>query len=1036
MKEKKFFLYGVLQKRNIALLLAFFTFVAGILTYNALPKQQYPVISIPVAVISAVYPGASAEDVEELVTKKIEDVAMEADGFDRVESFSYDNVSVVQVFFQLDMPEDEQKQSKDDLRNKINDLKGTVLPADVSQLKYTSDIGDTAGLVLAFTSDKRSNEELYNIVDKLKTDLRTREGLKKVEVDGEASQRIEIDVDTAKLNRLKVSLAELSKLIPYQNNLLPAGKIKFNTDKIPVETSGKFKDLDEIRNIIIGISPDTGNVVTLKDVATVEKTVDEDTKLYNYNGKNAILLDVYYADGINVVTTGKEVLEYIDQYKSKLPSDVKVNTVADLSTDVKASIWDFTSSVIEAILIVLVVITLGMSLRNGTIVAVAIPITMVVPFLVMKAMGIDVQFISLAALIIALGMVVDNVVVISDAIQVQLDKDDSDRIRACAEGVKGVAIPVLVSTLSTVCIFISFYFMPGTTYLFTFSLPTIVISTMLASFVVSMFITPIVCFFMMKKAVEREGKKSIMDRFRGVILAEYHLAAKHRIVTFAIAICLVLGAFKLLGTLNIEFMPKGEKSILDISITTTDLTDIRKTEKAVNDVVKVIMKQPESKYYLTSVGGSIPKYDFSILPKADLTNSGNIILGFDLESGNNRFKDIPHFVEYLQGVVDKSISNSYVEVKQLGVVPESSTPIQLRLMGDDFDELNDAAVKVENLMNNTEGIRNVYSDRQFKTLSYYVKMRQGTLNGYGLTKAEVQNEINIALMGRKISVYRANNKEYPILLKGDIHSSNDLSNLMIKSTTTSAKHQIGQVADIGTQEIYHSVTRHNGKRSIIISAYPKVGYSAVSLQSQVLKDIKTLGLGDDIGVDYSGDLSKMEEVGGPLAMGALVGLMGIFILLFMQYYSMRKVIMVLCSIPFGFVGASIGLVVCKPGFNLFTILGLLSLMGIVINNTVILVECISELIESGLSPSEAAAEAVNQRFRPILLGTMTSVLGMVPLALGGNALFRGLAIAYMFGYGLSIFITLVVIPILYNTVEDFILRKHERARIRHLKKQE
>jgi len=1030
MTERPGFFYAIQRKKSLVLLLAAILLIFGVVCYLNLPKQEYPVIQIPLAVITTVYPGASAEDMEELVTKKIEDEAMAATGFDYCSSYSYDSVSMVQVFLELGLSESEQNQSLTDLRNKIDDLRETDLPSGVSYMNFTSDTGDTAGLILAFTGENRSNAELIQRAKDLRVTLREMPGVHKVEIDGEAKEQIEIIVDIAKLNRMNLSLAEIASLVTYQNNLLPAGDITFKSDKITVNTSGKFEEIEEIGNIILGGSADSGAVTLLKDIAFIGKAPVDDTKLYRFNGEDAVLLNLYYQNGINMVSSSEAILEKVNEYKAGLPQDIGVHTVINLGNDVNNSISNFTVSVIQAVIIVLVVIMLGMSLRNGGIVAVAIPISIMVPFIVMSFMGIDVQFISLAALIIALGMLVDNAVVVSDAIQVRIDNDEK-KLYACVNGVKSVALPVLGSTMTTVCMFIMFYFLPGMVYTFAFSLPTIVISALVASYLVSILVTPIMCYFLMKKSKPPvAGKVTMLDRFKGILSKLLNIAFKHKITTIISAIVMLAASACLLLTVNLEFLPKAEKSFVDIKITTTNMNDMRITEAAVDKAVEFVASQPETTFYLTAVGGTAPKYDFGSMPSPDSPNLGNVVLGFDLTQGDNRFKETAYFVDYIQTELDKFIPGVRVQVEELGIIPNLTEPIQIRVTGDDFEAVNNAAALIEEEMKNTEGMTKVYGDRQIKTLSYFVDMQRTSLNGFGLTKAEVQNELNIALMGRETSTFRENTKEYPIVVKSNMQSTDDLANLMVKSSASGAKHQIGQIADIGIQEAYPLITRYNGRRSALVTASPGIGQSSITLQLSLLSKIDSMDLGD-VSIDSDGDWGFLYDVLDGLITGAIVGLVGIILVLYMLFGSFRKTAIVICAIPFGFVGAFLGVSLLKPGFNLFTILGMLSLMGVVVNNAIVLVDYIDQERAKGIPIDAACKSAVTQRFRPVLLSTMTAVLGMLPLATGGNVLFRGMAVGFMCGDALAMFFTLIIIPVIYGAWEGYAEKK--KAKDKNLK---
>lgn len=1007
--EKSIFAF-ILNKRKIVLIFVAFIIIYGIDCYNKLPKQQYPIINTPAVIITSVYPGASATDMEQLVTKKIEEVAMSADGYDYCSSESYNSTSITKVFFDLNISSDRIEKTKEDLRFKILALKDNKqLPSGVTHLNYNADTGNTEGLFIAFTSPTRSNEELYQRANDLKDILRASPGIKDISVFGKSTEKINVTVDIDKLNTLGLSLAEICTLIDYQNSMIPIGNIEFLDDKITVNSSGKFENISEIENLVLDVSKT--NVTCLKDVATIEKIKDENDKSFNFNGKPTILLSVSYQDNINIVKNGKQLLSTIDEFKNTLPSDISIDKVVDLSSDVSKSINEFTISVLQSIIIVLVVVILGMNIRNGGIVAVAIPVSILVPFLVMKIFGIDIQFMSLAALIISLGMLVDNAIVVSDAIQVRFDNGD-DRFFACVNGTREVYMPVLSSTLTTVSIFIMIYFLPGTMFSFANSLPTIIITALFASYIVSITVTPIMCFYLMKKTDTTKNKKvSLLDKVANIISNILNIALKHEKLTIFIGFLCLLGSLVLLLGVTVEFLPKSDKTLLDIHIETDNLNDIRKTKQISDLVTSEIANEPEVLYYLSVVGGNLPKYDFSFMPDIDGLNKSNIVIGVDLKKGG-RFKTNEHFVKYLQDKL--TVPNSNVTVNELNIVPTPSKPIQLQIVGDDFDILNNAAEIIEQELFSMGNVEKINSTRQIQTKQYFIDTKDTPLNTYGLTKAGLLNELNIAMMGRDVSVFRKDTIEYPIHVKSNISSTEDLSNFMIKSNNT--KHPLKQVADVVLKSDYESISRYNGKRAVTIMAYPSFGNAPIAIQRELVKSLSTKDLGN-VSLVYEGDAKQMGTSIAGLMNGLLIGVSGIILVLYMQFYSIKKVVIVLVAIPFGIVGASIGLFLLRPGFNLFTILGILSLFGVVVNNSIVLVDYIDSERANGVSVIDACKSAVDRRFRPIYLSTVTTVLGMIPLALGKNLLFTGLSITFMFGLALCMFFTLIMIPVVYHLWE-------------------
>lgn len=1011
MEYKKGLIYSTIKKKRLTIFVVIFVFITGIMCYMNVPKQEYPVVQVPVAVITTIYPGASASDIEELISSKIEDIAMEAVGFDSCTSESYSGASVVSVSFGLDLAQDKLDKSISDLRNKVDDLKNNELPDGITNLTFETNLLDTAGLILAFTGDNQSNAELVQRAEELKNNLKGMNGVYKVEVKGEVQEEIKITVNTEKLNRMNLSLNNIVDLVSAQNSIIPVGTIDFEFNKLTVNSSGKFADIEEIGNIIIQIFPDSGSIIKLKDISTIQKDENVNDKRFFYNGKKAILLNLYFDDEANILNVGTDIMSEVNRYISSMPFDVYVDKVIYLPDDVGKSINNFTTSLIQSVLIVLVIVMVGMSIRNGIIVSIAIPLSIFLTFIAMSFLNIDIQFISLAALITALGMLVDNAIVVSDAIQVRFDNDE-EKMSACIDGAKEVAMPVLASTLTTVAIFTVFFSMPGTMGKFTFSLPAIVISALLASYIVSMLVTPVMCYMFIKKSPFNKKQKRLYSR--EFFSRLFDVSIKHKFLTFLISFVVVVGGVILLFTLELQLLPNSEKNIVDIDVVTSDMNDIRKTNKAIEDIETIVSQQPEVEFYLSSVGGRVPKYDFSAAFSTSSINKGSLMLRVDINK-DKRFKDKAVFVEYLQKELNTKVSGCKIVVKELGVIPEMSEAVQVRISGNDFEQLNNVAKVIEQELEKIDGTKNIYSDRKIKTYDYYVDMKNNLLNSYGLTKSEVQNELNIALMGRNASIYRENLKEYPIIVKSDIDTSTALENLMLKSSASGNKYQLKQLSDVTLKEDFSSISRYNGKRTITISAGAEVGFSPISIQTKLKESIEKNQFGN-IDIIYQGDSDLFFEVLQTLVVGAVVAIMIIFLILFIQFNSIKQSLIILISIPFSFIGASLGLLVFRQKLSMFAILGLISLIGVVVNNAIVLVDFINTEKLRGIDIDEACKEAVSRRFRPIMLSTITTVLGLIPLAISGNVLFKGMAIAFMFGLSTSLVFTLVVIPVVYSAL--------------------
>jgi multidrug efflux pump subunit AcrB len=516
----------------------------------------------------------------------------------------------------------------------------------------------------------------------------------------------------------------------------------------------------------------------------------------------------------------------------------------------------------------------------------------------------------------------------------------------------------------------------------------------------------------MKKSKKRKERVTFI---RNIFSALLRLGLRFKVLTILIALCLVGASVYTLTKMDLELLPNADKMLLDVEVETPNLYDIRLTENAVEKVSKILDDEEQVDYYLSAVGGRIPKYDFSSMPGIDATHIGNFVVKIKIDE-DSKYQSKAEYCTYLNDKMAATLDGCRVNVKELGIIPKTDEPVQIKFCGDDYTKLNALTDKAEAELKSYDGVKNVYNDKKLKTYNYYVDMKNDKLNSNGLTKAEVQNEMNIALMGRSVTSYRKDGKEYPIMLQADISSVENLKNLKVKSSVTGGKYSVSQFADVGIKDDYSSISRYNGIRCTTLTANPAAGKSAVMLQKNLKDYIESLPESETAGIDidYEGDMDMLSEILVNLGIGAAVGTFVIFLILFLQFYSVRKNIIILMTIPFGLIGSTFGLNVCGYNLSMFAILGIISLIGVVVNNAIVLVDYMDGELASGVNIDDACKTAVDKRFRPVMLSTVTSVLGLIPLILSGNVLFTGMSIAFMFGLSTSLFFTMIVIPVLYS----------------------
>jgi len=999
-------IYAAIKERKVTLFLAALIMIGGLFSYYVTPKQENPEITPAYAIITAVYPGASPGEVEKLVTSKIEDEVAELKGYEHSESQSRNSVSV--VVLKLSQGTDVEK-AWPELRQKMEDIQPD-LPGEVQKIQINTDVTETAGIVISMSGEKYSYEELAEYAEHFKKELGKIDGISRFDVSGKQEKEVKVEMDMEQLNYFQLSLEDIVQILQMQNIEIPSGEIKYAGGKFNVKASGIFKSLKEIENTIVAGSEETGAVVRLKDIAKVYMELEDSNYHIKQNGRNAILLTGYFQQDKNIVLIGKDVEKKIEELRGDLPEDIQFDQVLYQPKDVEKAVNNFIINLIEGIIFVIAVVFIGMGLRNAIIVSMAIPLSILATFLSMRVLGVEIHQISITALIIALGMLVDNAIVVSDAIQVRIDQDQ-DRMKACVEGVKEVAIPVLTSTLTTVAAFIPLITLPSIAGEYIRSLPIIVMVSLSASYLVALFVTPTMAYLFFKKSIAKENKFRIKKFFDHML----HLGMTKRKTTIASAFLTLGLTIVLVMQLGLQFFPKADTNIVYIDMRTEVSTDINKTAALVDQVTKILGEQEEVLSYTASIGDGLPKF-YNTLPIYTRSQDfAQIMLRLDLKKGN-RFKHNTAFADYLQEILDSQVVGGTATVKELEQGEPIGAPVRIRVTGEDMEQLEAASSIISQYLSTIDGTINVDDDFTDKSYEFYVDIDGEKASYFGITKYDVQKEMNIALMGRKASVYREAGNEYDIVVKSNIASTEDLGNMAIKSSMTGNKILLKEVADIRLISEVPNIKKHDRDKAVTIYSDVKSGYSSVAIRDQMKAGLEGLALGD-VDVVFDGEREKIVEHFGNIGVSSMIAILLVYGILLIQFNSFIQPLIILLTIPLSVIGSILGLFLFGQPLSFTGLLGIVSLLGIVVNNAIVLLDFINSERNLGKDIKEACLDAVDKRFRPIMLSTTTTVIGLMPLVFSNSQLFRPMSIALMSGLMVSTLLTLVIIPVVYHLVE-------------------
>ncbi len=1005
-------IYTAIKYRKITLFILVISLVMGAYNYYISPRQENPEINAPIAMVTVVYPGASPEDVESLVTSKVENELTELEGYDYSNSFSRNSVSVSIVRLVYGTNTEEAWRL---LRQKMEDVQ-RELPSECDTIDVNTDLVETAGIIVSVSGENYSYEELFDYAEELKNDLSEISGVSRFDIDGKQEKNVLVEVDYKKLNQFNLSLYDITRLLESQNLEIPSGSLDTGTTQINVKATGTFNSINEIKDVIIGISSENGSIVKLSNIADVKIGLGDSTFKIKEGKKNAVLLTGYFQKNKNVVLVGRSVEEAIEAFKMTLPKDLVFEQVLYQPKTVEKSVRNFGMNLIQGVGFVIIVVFLGMGIRNAIIVSTAIPASIFITFSCMKLMGINIHQISIAALIVALGMLVDNGIVIADAIQVLIDNDE-EKMSACVNGTKSVAIPVLTSTLTTIAAFMPFLMLDSIAGEYIVSLPQIIMIALLASYVVALFITPSMAFIFFRKS-KNIARKSLVTHFFELALAWGLKKRKTVILLIVLSLVLTGHVATLLG---LQFFPKADTHMMYLNVVSHGSGNIQQTELIVDQVADILNDEIPVKAYTSAIGGDLPKFFNTLSNRAPSQDYGQMMLRLDLNviGSGLLYESIEEYVGHLQGIIDKNISAGKVTVNQLEQAEPIGAPVRVRVTGNNMDRLGDVAEDIKKLLIGIQGTENVDDDFEDRIYEFVVNSDRIKTSHLGISNFDVQNEVSIALRAREASTFRKNGIEYPIIVSTDIDSKSDLENFMIKSSITNQKVLLKEVAGVELKSQLPVIKKYNKKLAVHVLSDVLPGFSSANIQDELASQLNSLDL-TGVEVKFDGEPEKIGENFGNVAVAAIYAVVAVYLILLIQFKSFAQPIVILVTVPLALIGSVLGLYIFGQVLSFIAMLGMVSLLGIVVNNAIVLVDFINHELDEGKCIEEACTHAVQKRMRPIILSTSTTIIGLTPLIYSGSPLFVPMAVALMSGLLVSTLLTLIVIPVIYSLVMKYV----------------
>lgn len=1014
-----------IRYNRFTLVVAISLIFAGIASYYALPKAQNPDILTRTAVVTTSFPGASPERVERLVTDIIEEKILEMPELDNVTSESRTGISIINANF---------RESYTDLQPIFDDLRRKVeaidedLPEGVLSSQVNDEYGDTFGHVYTLSGHGYSAAELKTFADDIRKRLLKEPNIAKVEVYGAQEEAIFIDYKNARLTEIGLSPQQLANSLQDINIVSSGGEIRFGGERIVLEPSGNFESIDDLKNTIISL-PQSNKLVQLSDIAHIYRDYEDpaQTRVHS-NGEQSLAFAASMREGGNILELGERLHTLIPELESRYPLGITIKPLFQQSILTDASVDTFLSNLLQAVGIVILVMVVTLGLRTGIVVATLIPLVMVSTFFVMSFVNIGINQISLAALIISLGLLVDNAIVVVEAAIVQREKGASP-VQACINAAKEMMVPLLVSSLTTATAFAPIALAQSAVGEFTADIFYVVTISLLLSWLISMTFIPMLSQRLLKVEKKPASVTPVFENRYYQFYRRLLLASLHNRSIFGL---LVVGLFSasLYGLINyvpMVFIPPSKDPVLSAKFELPIGTSIETTEEVIsnietflNDELRLTAHADKSAIGITDwvayIGTGGPRFVMGYNPpSANPANTAMII-------NVNTFKSLAPVITAIENYTFEKYPDLQVQIKQLDNGPSASYPVELRLSGPDFNELFRIVAKVKQQLWSYDAITAVKDTWGPQSKKLVINIDQARALRAGVTSNDIAVSLNASLSGMHMTEYREEDDTIPITLRTASNDRQDitkLENLSIFSQSSSVNVPLKQVADIEVVWEPAKIERRDRDRTISIQAQLRPDVTATAFLSQLSPWVAEYAesWSSEYRYEFGGESEKSSEASASIIAALPFAAIAIVLLLVLQFNSIRRTSIVLVTIPLGLIGITIGLIVARSTFGFFTFLGLISLAGIVINNAIVLLDRIKiETEENGLSDYDAIIEACLQRARPILLTTATTVGGMLPLWIGGGPMFEPMAVAILFGLLFATLITLLLVPVLYSVL--------------------
>jgi len=982
--------------------------LAGISSFLSMPQQEDPALDIPNIVVIAVYPGANPKDIESQVVDPIEEAIKELEDLKELRTTIRDGAAVTEIEFEFGVDADDKF---DEVQRQLNQLED-VLPPDLYSLEARQINTNTVNIFqIALYSDEGNYQQMYQEAEEVKYLLKDLPGVRKVELEAYPEQEVRIALDPVKMTQANPSVDHIERAVSGSNANIPGGAIKISNKLFALKTSGAYENLAQIRQTVVGVYQD--KLVYLKDVAHVDFTYEDQRWTARYNGHPAMYINITQQKNVNIFSVSEPVKAILSEHP--LPGDLQLAYVFDQSQGVETRVNGFVNNLGQGIVLVGIIIFLLLGIRSASLVMLAIPLSIMMGLLVVDGLDYALQQMSIAGLIVALGLLVDNSIAITENIERFLGKGMTP-IAAAIAGTQQLVAPIFSATLTTVLAFVPIVLMPDATGAFIKALPITVIATLIASFLVAITLTPFLASKLLTPKPAGARNSWLFEKTMGFVQGPYtrllYGVNNHKTLTLSLAGLSFIGALALFPLVGVSFFPKAEKPQLRITVSLPKGSNLDATDQAVTYVEEALREYDEVAYYAANVGHGNPRIYYNIAPTNYSNTLGEVFVvlkDYDVDAFYALLDDLRACFQTYTG--------ARIDVREFVQGPPSKAPVEIQIAGNDLDQLQAYARQVERIVSHTPGAINVTNPLRENSTDLHFQINRDKAMLLGVPLFTVDKTIRSYVNGNNIGIYRdSDGEDYNIVLRyaaGEDFQLSDFDRLSVP-TMTGKFLPLRQVTNMTFEEAPSQIEHYGNERVVTILADLENDANLDEVIGSIDEQLQDLDWQKGYQYTYLGDLANRNDSFGGMGLASLLAMLLIFGVLIIQFRSFTQPLIILTALPLAIIGSILALLFTGISFSFTAFIGLTSLIGIAINNSIVLVDYANSVLAEGRTIAEAALQAGQVRFVPIVATTLTTILGLLPLTLNGGSLWAPMGWTIIGGLLTSTTLVLLVVPVLYQ----------------------